>query len=78
MFQRTGPEDTRRTPEGQLKAGVRCLALSRDSCDGSLFQTLMKYATGHCKRKRARKVIERRIRIYEKNIQRFRKEVNDV
>ena len=37
------------TRKGQIKAGIECLALSREQCDGSNEQMLTMYASGKCK-----------------------------
>lgn len=57
------------TPEGQIKAGVECLALSRDSCNGTLKQTLTMYASGKCKSKskRTQRKIRWRVWQYERD-----------
>lgn len=51
------------TADGQIKAGVECLARARDSCDGSLKQMLTMYASGKCvsKSKRTQRKIEWRL-----------------
>lgn len=38
-----------RTSEGQLKAGALHLVHCREECDGTLYQTLSKYQSGHCR-----------------------------
>ena len=52
----------------QIAAGVACLALARDSCDGSLRQTISKYISGHCepRTERTRNVVSRRVRVVKK------------
>lgn len=56
------------TPEGQIAAGARCLAMARDACDGSLRQMLTMYQSGSCKARteRTKTLINRRLRIIEK------------
>lgn len=56
------------TPEGQIKAGVECLALSRKQCNGTLKQTLTIYASGKCKSdsKRTQRKIRYRLFQYRK------------
>lgn len=56
------------TPEGQIKAGVECLALSRDQCNGTLKQTLTMYASGKCRSnsKRTQRKINYRLFQYQK------------
>ena len=55
-------------PDGQIEAGIACLAMSRDLCDGSLTQTITKYMSGSCKArtKHTKKVVARRVRIINK------------
>ena len=54
------------TGEGQIRAGINCLKLSRDACGDDLEQILTMYASGRCvsKSKRTKRMIEKRIRIY--------------
>jgi soluble lytic murein transglycosylase-like protein len=56
------------TPSGQIAAGTRCLAMARDSCDGSLKQMLTMYASGKCvsKSKRTQRKINWRILRYKR------------
>lgn len=56
------------TPHGQIKAGVECLALSREQCSGSLEQTLTMYASGKCVSKsvRTKRKIRYRIALFER------------
>ena len=55
-------------PRENVQAGLNCLARCRSTCDGTLKQTLTKYASGRCRSKseRTKRMIERRIRIYER------------
>ena len=52
----------------QIAAGVACLALARDACDGSLRQTISQYISGHCepRTERTKNVVARRVRVIEK------------
>jgi hypothetical protein len=54
--------------KGQLEAGIKCLAMARDACDGSTRQMLTMYASGSCKprTKRTANLIRRRMLIIEK------------
>jgi len=63
-----------RTVQGQIQAGVMCLKMSRERCDGTLKQTLTKYASGKCisKSKLTHKKIKHRIRLYEEAVEMFR------
>ena len=63
-----------RTVQGQIQAGVMCLKMSRERCDGELNQTLTMYASGKCvsKSKRTRRLIKKRIRLYMEAVEVFR------
>jgi hypothetical protein len=52
----------------QIAAGVACLAMARDACDGSLAQTVSMYISGHCipRTERTLRVVNRRVQIVEK------------
>lgn len=54
--------------DGQIHAGIACLAMARDACDGSVKQMLTMYASGSCKprTKRTAALIKRRLRIIER------------
>ena len=56
------------TPRGQVEAGMACLAMARDACDGSLTQTITMYMSGSCRARTARtkRVVARRVRIIER------------
>ena len=53
------------TRQGQLKAGIECLARSREACDGSDREMVTMYASGKCKSrsKRTQALVNRRLRI---------------
>jgi hypothetical protein len=61
------------TPEGQIKAGLYCLRLSRDVCGGDLRRILTMYASGKCVSgsTRTHALINRRLAVYEKAKARF-------
>lgn len=61
------------TPEGQIRAGVECLALSRDTCNGKLKQTLTMYASGKCKSesKRTQRKMRWRVLKYRRILQEY-------
>ena len=56
------------TAEGQIQAGVACLAMSRDVCDGSIYQMISMYASGACRPRteRTKQIVRRRIALFEK------------
>jgi len=56
------------TVEGQLESGIKCLAMARDACDGSLEQTMTAYMSGHCRwgTEKTKSVVMRRVRIINK------------
>jgi soluble lytic murein transglycosylase-like protein len=56
------------TPKGQIAAGMACLAMARDACDGSLTQTITMYMSGSCRARteRTKRVVARRVRIIER------------
>lgn len=56
------------TPLGQIKAGIMCLRLSRDACDGSDEQMVAMYASGNCKSEsvRTQRLVRRRLAIARK------------
>lgn len=62
------------TIDGQIQAGVMCLKMSRENCNGTLEQTLTMYASGRCVSRSARthRLIERRIELYNEAVENFR------
>lgn len=56
------------TMDGQMEAGIACLAMARDACDGSLRQAMTMYMSGSCRPRtdRTRKVVARRLWIIDK------------
>lgn len=56
------------TPEGQIQAGIECLAMARDACNGSIEQMICMYASGSCvpRTKRTKALVKRRVRLIEK------------
>jgi len=61
------------TPEGQIRAGVRCLEMSREACGDDLKRILTIYASGKCQSSsvRTKRLIQRRLRIYQRAVERF-------
>jgi hypothetical protein len=57
-----------KTVDGQVEAGMACLAMSRSLCDGSLTQTITKYMSNSCTARtpRTKRVVARRVAIINK------------
>lgn len=57
-----------KTTDGQIEAGIACLAMARDACDGTLKQSITMYMSGSCEARtqRTKIVVERRVRIIQR------------
>jgi hypothetical protein len=57
-----------KTVDGQIEAGIACMAMARDACDGTLKQTITMYMSGRCEARtqRTKIVVERRVRIIQR------------
>lgn len=53
------------TVDGMLEAGIECMSMARDACDGSLREMMTMYMSGSChaRTQRTRRVVTRRLHI---------------